>query len=111
MSRPRYWWYDYVKKAVIHNICSAQPPETLQNAITQTALKKALADTKRQPRGIERLELVDLVLRRQKYTLTGAALVMHISEGTAIIWQREFLYTVADYMGFCGHTLTETPWA
>lgn len=101
MSRPRYWWYGYVRKAIIHNICSTQqPPETIQEAIARIAITKALDDTKQLYRGEERLKLVDLVFRQQKYTAPCAAMVMYISESTATTWMKEFVYTVAKHMGF-----------
>ena len=101
MSRPKYWWYSYVKKAVIYNIRDIQqPPETMQEAITRLALKKAPDDTKQLRRGEERLKLVDLVLRRQQYNVPGAAMAIYVSESTATKWMKEFMYTVAEYMGF-----------
>lgn len=100
MSRPRYWWYDYVKKATIQSMNSKEPPATLQESIAAVAVKKALDATRKKPRGKERLELFDIVYRRRKYNIPGAALQMNISEGTARDWAREFMYTVAEYAGF-----------
>lgn len=42
MSRPRYWWYDYVKKSVIHSINSTSAPQSVQEAMAQIAVKKKL---------------------------------------------------------------------
>ena len=100
MSRPRHWWYDYVKKAVIHSINSKEPPATLQGCMAAIAVRKALDDTEKKYRAEERLELFNLVFRQRKYNIPCAALHMNISEGTACIWAREFLYNVAEYMGF-----------
>ena len=100
MSHPRYWWYDYVKKATIQSMNSKEPPATIQECIADIAVRKALDDTGKKYRGEERLEFFDLVYRRRRYNIPGAALQMNISEGTAVIWQREFMYTVAEYMGF-----------
>lgn len=100
MSKPRYWWYDYVKKATIQSMNSKESPATLQESIAAIAVKKALDATRKKPRGKERLELFDMVYRRRKYNIPGAALQMNISEGTARDWAREFMYTVAEYMGF-----------
>lgn len=100
MSNPRYWWYDYVKKATIYSMNSKEPPATLQQSIAAIAVKKAMDDTGKKDRGEERLELFDLVYRRRRYNLPCAALHMNISEGTACIWARESLYAVAEYMGF-----------
>lgn len=100
MSRPRYWWYDYVKKATIQSMSSTEPPATLQECMSAIAVRKALDDTGKKYRAEERLELFDLVYRQKRYNLPCAALHMNISEGTACIWAREFLYAVAEYMGF-----------
>ena len=100
MLKPRYWWYDYVKKATIQSMNSKEPPATLQESIAAIAVKKALDATRKKPRGKERLELFDMVYRRRKYNIPGAALQMNISEGTARDWAREFMYTVAEYAGF-----------
>lgn len=100
MSRPRYWWYDYVKKATIQSMNSKEPPATLQEAMTAVAVKKALDTTAEKDRGKERLELFDIVYKRRKHNLPGAAMQMGISEGTARDWAREYIYTVAENLGF-----------
>lgn len=101
LTRYRYWWYDYVKKTIMHNIGSTQqPPETMQEATARIAITKALDDMKQLHRGEERLELIDLVYRKQRYTVPGAALALHVSEGTAANWAKDFMYTVAKHMGF-----------
>ena len=46
MSRPRYWWYDYVKKSVIHSINSTSAPQSVQEAmadLVDDATQKAKA--------------------------------------------------------------------
>ena len=46
MSRPRYWWYDYVKKSVIHSINSTEAPQSVQEAmadLVDDATQKAKA--------------------------------------------------------------------
>ena len=44
--------------------------------------------------------LFDLVYKRRQYNIPCAALHMNISEGTACIWTKKFMYTIAEYMGF-----------
>lgn len=100
MSRPRHWWYDYVKKAVIHSINSTAAPQSVQEAMAQNAVKKTLAETKQLHRGPERLQLVDIVYRQRKQNVPGAAITLFVSEGTARDWNRQFIYRVAEYMGF-----------
>ena len=100
MSRPRYWWYDYVKKAVIHSINSTEAPQSIQEATAKFAVKKALAEMEKLHSGTERLQLVDIVYRQRKQNVPGAAMSLFISEGTARDWNQQFIYRVAEYMGF-----------
>lgn len=99
MSRPKYWWYDYVKKSIMHSV-GGKAPATLQASISDMAVKKVLARTKGQYRGDERLALIELVYIKRRYNVPGAAVQLHISEGTARDWNREFVYAVAKEMGF-----------
>lgn len=98
MSRPKYWWYDYVKKSIMHSV-GGKAPATLQESISDMAVKKVLARTKGQYRGEERLKLIELVYIKRRYNVPGAAVQLHISEGTARDWNREFIYSVAKEMG------------
>lgn len=100
MSRPKYWWYDYVKKSIMHSVGTGTAPETLQESISDMAVKKVLARTKGQYRGDERLKMIDLVYKKRQHSVPGAAVQLHISEGTARDWNREFVYAVAKEMGF-----------
>ena len=99
MSRPKYWWYDYVKKSIMHSV-GGKAPATLQESISDMAVKKVLARTKGQYRGDERLALIELVYIKRRYNVPGAAVQLHISEGTASNWNKEFVYEVAQEMGF-----------
>lgn len=99
MSKPKYWWYDYVKKSIMHSV-GGKPPATLQESISDMAVKKVLARTKGQYRGDERLALIELVYIKRRYNVPGAAVQLHISEGTACNWNKEFIYAVAQEMGF-----------
>lgn len=99
MSRPKYWWYDYVKKSIMHSV-GGKAPATLQESISDMAVKKVLARTKGQYRGEERLKLIELVYIKRRYNVPGAAVQLHISEGTACNWNKEFIYAVAQEMGF-----------
>lgn len=100
MSRPKYWWYDYVKKSIMRNLGTGTAPETWQEYLCDKAVKNVLARTKGQYRGDERLKMIDLVYKKRQHSVPGAAVQLHISEGTARDWNREFVYAVAKEMGF-----------
>lgn len=87
-------------KAVIHSINSTEAPQSVQEAMAQIAVKKTLAETEQLHRGTERLQLVDIVYRQRKHSIPGAAMALFVSEGTARDWNRQFIYRVAEYMGF-----------
>lgn len=111
MSRPRYWWYDYVKKSVIHSINSTSAPQSVQEAMAQIAVKKTLAETEQLHRGPERLQLVDIVYRQRKHSIPGAAMALFVSEGTARDWNRQFIYRVARNTWVFCKPATAAPWA
>lgn len=99
MSRPRYWWYDYVKKAIQKNIDSTAPLNYM-DWISVNAVSAAIEETKHKCRGDERLKMIDLVYRKRQCNVPGAAVHLYISEGTARDWNQEFVYSVAKKMGF-----------
>ncbi len=102
MSRPKYLWYDYVKKSILYSLggWEGQAQSEKQKEKFDSALEKVLARTKGQYRGEERLEFIDLVYRRRRYNIPGAAMRLHISERVAQSWNREFVYAVAREMDF-----------
>lgn len=46
MSRPKYWWYDYVKKSIIRNLGTGTAPETWQEYLCEKAVKKCTSPDK-----------------------------------------------------------------
>lgn len=103
LSRPRYWWYDYVRKSVIDSlkrIKVGKYPATLQETLAQTAVKRVLFELETENRGAERIAFIQLLYGKRTSTLPGIAMQMYISEGTARDWNRDFIYRVAMYMGF-----------
>ena len=103
MSRPRYWWYDYVRKSVIDSLKRIKvgtDPVTLQETLAQTAVKRVLFELETEYRGHERIEFIHLLYGKKANTLPGIAMQMFISEGTARDWNRDFIYRVARHMGF-----------
>lgn len=89
-----------MKKSVIHSINSTSAPQSVQEAMAQIAVKKTLAETEQLHRGPERLQLVDIVYRQRKHSIPDAAMALFVSERTARDWNRQFIYRVAEYMGF-----------
>ena len=102
LSRPKYLWHDYVKKSIMYSLGCDMPQAQgkQQEAKFDKAVRKVLAQTKCQYRGSERLAMIDLVYKQRRYNIPGAAVHLHISEGTARDWNREFVYAVAEEMGY-----------
>ena len=102
MSRPKYLWHDYVKKSIMYSFgCDmVQTQGPGKKAKFDKALEKVLLQTAKQYRGTERLKLIELVYKKRRYNVPGAAVQLHISEGTARDWNREFVYAVAKEAGF-----------
>ena len=70
MSRPRYWWYDYVQKSIRHSmsrINSGTEPATLQEAQATFATRKALDELKNKDRAPEREEFTRKLFSSKKY--------------------------------------------
>ncbi len=102
MSRPKYLWYEYVKKSILYSFgCDmAQVQGKRQKEKFDDAVKAVLARTSGQNDGNERLKMIDLVYIKRRYTVPGAAVQLHISERTAANWNRDFVYAVAKEMGY-----------
>lgn len=102
MSRPKYLWYEYVKKSILYSFgCNmAQTQGDRQKEKFDDAVKTVLARTSGQDDGNERLKMIDLVYRKRRYTVPGAAVQLHISERTAANWNKDFVYAVAEEMGY-----------
>ena len=63
------------------------------------AVRAAIRHTEGLHSGKERMELVKLYYWQRSYTLFGAANVLHVSEKTALRWNREFIMQVAKNFG------------
>ena len=102
MSRPKYLWYEYVKKSILYSFgCDmAQTQSDRQKEKFDEAVNAALARCEAQEDGKERLKMIDLVYKKRRYTVPGAAVQLHISERTAANWNKDFVYAVADEMGY-----------
>lgn len=63
------------------------------------AVRQAIEQTRLRMNGEARLQLIDLVLWRNRYTVYGAAQVVHCSAATAKRWHGEFIRQVARNYG------------
>lgn len=63
------------------------------------AVRKAIAETKMNDTGEERLKMMRLVFWEKTHTLDGAALQCHVSYRTASQWHGDFIRLVAKNFG------------
>ena len=63
------------------------------------AVRAAIRTTESLPSGRERMELVKLYYWKRSHTLFGAANAIHVSEKTALRWNRELIMQVAKNFG------------
>lgn len=84
----------------MYSVGAGTAPETLQESISNMAVRRVLERTKNQYRGDERLKMIDLIYRKRQHNVPSAAVQLNISEATACNWNREFVYAVAREMGF-----------
>ena len=63
------------------------------------AVRTAIRYIEGLPSGKERMEIVKLYYWQRSHTLFGAANAIHISEKTALRWNRDFIMRVAENFG------------
>lgn len=99
MSKPRYRWWGYVK-SMIRNYPAVQDEYCQGNTLKERqAVQKAIDETKRMENGVERLQVIDMVLFRQTHTLEGAALMVPCAYDTAQKYHAQFIKLVARNYG------------
>lgn len=129
LSRRRGWWYhtrDIVRNyPALHERLrdlrtqgapqngpggSSEPGRSTERLALRTlpaveqrehdAVEDAIRRTMLRADGKERLRVIELVHWKGSHTLTGAAMKLHVSERTAVYWQRDFFLLVAKACGF-----------
>ena len=63
------------------------------------AVEKALLRTQHKGNGNLRRQLIEMVYFKKSHNMQGAALCLHVDYSTALRWNRDFVYLVADFLG------------
>lgn len=92
------YWYGYIIRA-LHNYPDGLS-ESIQGCIAKGAISKTIEEFKSLQDGEDKIKLENMVNIKQTHTMDGAAMVLHISRRTAQRWNRAFIYSVAEKMGF-----------
>lgn len=97
-------WWRYVKTMIRkYDSVAVEDAKTELERLELQAVARAIEHTATLKTGPERLKLVELVLRKRSHNIAGAAMVLHISEHTAVNWHGDFIKAVA--RGFFGDKL------
>lgn len=97
MSKPRARWWGYVRR-VLYAYPTMQPEDETEQR-EHYAVKAALEALRAAPDGEITRRIISAVFFEQTHTLSGAALMAHISYGTAKRKQNAFIRVVGEYMG------------
>ncbi len=122
MSKPREYWWSYVKAMVRHYpkmVTQKQDLDTGRSHIHRpveeqaighlslvkqrecNAVTHAIATTSQLPDGKARLALIAMMYWHNSHTMDGAALALHISFATARRYHATFIFAVAEAYGLC----------
>ena len=63
------------------------------------AVEAALAELEMRRDGADMRRLIEMVYWNRTHTIAGAAMDIHVSEITALRWNRDLIYTVAKHYG------------
>lgn len=100
MSRPRYYWYSYIKQILRHYpYCQTKKErEAVDKAMQATREEKADA--------AQRLELIKIMYmdKAQPDLMNAAYMLPGVSYATAKRWHSEFCCSVAQNMGIASKT-------
>lgn len=105
MSRPKHYWWGYVKGMIRNYPClvkkyGGQPASMLTTEGREyNAVMRAVATTEGYCNGEDRLKIIKLVLWDDSHTVAGAALALPCHEDTASKWHAEFIKLVATNYG------------
>lgn len=99
MGRPRYYWYNSVKKIIM------QYPRLKDDASKQAvqyveAIEIAIADTKKLENGNERMTAIDDILFKKTRTIDGVAIKLNYHWRTIQNWITDFIKLVGKKVGF-----------
>lgn len=99
LSKPKYGWWGYAKW-IIRQYPAREGKFIQGKALEeQTAVKRAIDQTKQMENGMERIQVIEMVFFRRTHTLEGAALMVPCSYDTAQKYHAQFIKAVARNMG------------
>lgn len=99
MSRPKYWWYGQVRKAIMSYDTLSRDESEMSKRFVE-AIDEALAETKALPNGEERIRAVEDILIKQIRTIEGEEGELYYSWRTIQNWLNAFINLVGRKVGF-----------
>lgn len=98
MSRPKFWWYGFIKKAIAKSPTYKDRNESEYKAFTE-AIAAARADFEKKQDGDKMLQAIDeVIIKKRQYEEVAAR--NFYSERTVRSWVGEYVRTVGKYKGF-----------
>lgn len=101
MSKPKFWYYSTVEKLIAQSYCRGRASEQLNNV--WYAIERTKADIENLPNGNRINELMTKLLLERSETIQSTALKYYVCESTVIKLKSDFIYRVADYLGYTEH--------
>lgn len=100
MSKPKKKWWGYVRRVLYaYPLLAEKELEDETEQREHYAVKAALEALSAAPDGETTRHIISAVFFEQTHTLSGAAMLAHISYGTAKRKQNAFIRAVGEYMG------------
>lgn len=99
MSRPKYWWYSNVVRA-LRQYKKGLRENSIQNVLSHMAIEEALEECQYKENGQERLKIITMLYINSSHNVSGVAMACYLSESTVKRYAKEFVYDVARRMGY-----------
>lgn len=100
MSKPRYWWYYNIKQIASRSLMGQIASESMAGCFINSCVKSAYERTRKRKDGKRRCQAVDMLLKQSCYSIGGVAMQLHVAERVVVRYISEFVYDVAEEMGF-----------
>lgn len=98
MSRPKNYYYGYVKKLLM--MYDDLPHDSMQMSIFRDAVNRTVKQVRELPNGDERIEAVVEVLMKKRKTYEGYAMQIHVCEQVVKRWVSSFINQVGKNAGY-----------
>lgn len=100
MSKPRYWWYYNIKQIAARSLMGQISSESTAGRFINSCVQSAYEQTRKRKDGQLRCKAVEMLMTKKRYSISGVAMQLHVAERVVVRYISEFVYDVAEEMGF-----------